>query len=320
MLFPLDSEIGIWVLFIGLITGMLIFDLGVMHKKHTPMSLQKSMFLSVLYIIFGLSFSGWVYYLKGGAGAQDYLIGYLVEKSLSLDNIFVISLIFGAFKVPAQYQHRVLFWGILGVLILRGIMIGFGALLIHRFEWITIVFAVFLLWTGIKMLSSAHAMPDVQSSALYQFLLRHLRMTPELHQEKFIVVKKEENGKKRKYVTPLFVALLLIEAADVVFAIDSVPAIFSITTDTYIVYTSNIFAILGLRSLYFALAHMIERFSYLKHALALILIFIGGKVIAVWTLPIEKIPSPFSLGVILLLLAGGILVSLLANQKKDIRY
>lgn len=314
----LDGSIGIWGFFGILVLCLLVFDLGFLNKKHEHMSIQKNIRLSIFYIIIGVSFSLWIYYLKGSQGAQEYLTGYLVEKSLSLDNIFMFSLIFGAFSVPLKYQHRVLFWGIIGVLILRGIMIGFGSVLIQKFEWVTYVFAAFLVFTGVKMLLMSETPPSIHENALFRFLSSHLRITPTLYGEKFIVFLKDDMGKKTLWVTPLFIALVLIEASDVVFAIDSVPAIFSITKDPYIVYTSNIFAILGLRSLYFALSNLLVRFVYLKHALALILIFIGAKVLVAWGLSIDKIPSIISLSVTLLLLAGGVITSLFFKKEESL--
>lgn len=314
MPFIVDSSVGVWGVFCFLVTGLLIFDLGILNKKHEQISVKTSIRLSLFYIMVGLSFSIWIYYFKGSADAEEYLTGYLVEKSLSLDNIFVISLIFRAFFIPLQYQHRVLFWGVLGVLILRGIMIAFGSVLIHHFEWVTYVFATFLVYTGVKMLLIQEAPPNIQKNFLFHFLSTHLRITPKLHQQKFIVNLKGETGQKTLWVTPLFISLILIEAADIIFAIDSVPAIFTITDDPYVAYTSNIFAILGLRSLYFALSALLVRFVYLKHALALILIFIGAKGLAVAALSIDKIPSLISLSVTLLLLMGGIISSLLLKK------
>ncbi|WP_232224317.1 TerC family protein [Candidatus Paracaedibacter symbiosus] len=311
----IESSWSTWGVFFVLVFTMLTLDLGVLNKKQHEMGIKKSLSLSLFYICVGLSFSLWIYYVKGGDGAEDYLTGYLVEKSLSLDNIFVISLIFSAFQIPQKYQHRVLFWGILGVLILRGIMIALGVWLIHQFEWVTYIFAAFLIITGIKMLCMKETEHNIQDSSLFKFFSAHLRITPILYEEKFIVRLPDPSGKKLIWVTPLFLVLLIIEAADLVFAVDSVPAIFSITDDPYVVYTSNIFAILGLRSLYFALSTMMERFSYLKYALALILIFIGAKVLAVLFLPIEKVPSLISLLVTILLLAGGIVTSVIAHRK-----
>lgn len=312
----LGNSIVVWGVFGVIVLGLLALDLGVQKKGNHEVSAKKSIGLSVFYIAVGLAFSLWIYYVKGAQETQDYLTGYLIEKSLSLDNIFVISLIFGALSIPPRYQHRVLLWGILGVLILRGVMIGFGELLIHHFEWITFVFAAFLVVTGIKMLFMSESVPNVQDNALFRFLSSHMRVTPVLHREKFIVYLKDESGKKVRWVTPLLIALILIESADIVFAVDSVPAIFSITKDPYVVYTSNIFAILGLRSLYFSLSHLLSRFTYLKHSLALILIFIGTKVWAAWLFSLDKVPSSISLLVTVLLLAGGVISSLIFKHQK----
>ena len=311
----IEHPLSNWGIFFVLIFSLLIFDLGILNKKKDDISIKRSLALSSFYIVVGLSFSLWINLIKGESSAHDYLTGYLIEKSLSLDNIFVISLIFSAFQIPSRYQHRVLFWGILGVLILRGIMIALGSWLIHQFEWITYVFAFFLVVTGMKMIFVQEGNKNIQESKFFKFLSTYLRVTPELHQQRFFVWLKNDKGKRVIWVTPLFLILIMIEAADLVFAVDSVPAIFSITNDSYIVYTSNIFAILGLRSLYFALAKMIDRFIYLKYALALILVFIGGKVLVVWLFSIDKIPSLVSLFVTLFLLLGGMMISLLAKRE-----
>lgn len=303
------------MIFFILVFALLAFDLGILNKKQHDIGIKKSLGLSAFYIIVGISFSIWIFFLKGWNSAGDYLTGYLVEKSLSLDNIFVISIIFNAFQIPQRYQHRVLFWGVLGVLVLRGIMIGLGSWLIHQFEWITYIFALFLIFTGIKMLFMQEVNKNIQQTKFFRFLSSHLRVTSDLHQQKFIVWLKNDKGKHVMWVTPLFLVLIMIEAADLVFAVDSIPAIFSITHDPYVVYTSNIFASLGLRSLYFALANMIERFAYLKYSLALILVFIGGKVIAPWLLPIEEVPSMISLFVTILLLVGGVATSLFIKKE-----
>ena len=228
-----------------------------------------------------------------------------------MDNVFLISLIFTYFAVPRIYQHRVLFWGILGVIVLRAIMIGLGATLVAEFSWILYVFAAFLIATGIKMLLLGDKIPDIESNPVLRLLRRTLRITPALHEERFFVRQPDPaTGHTVLWVTPLFVALILIEIVDLIFAVDSVPAIFAITTDPYIVYTSNIFAILGLRALYFALAAVIHRFKYLKVALALILVFIGGKFFVAGIAGWEKFPASISLGVTVALLAGGIGYSL----------
>ncbi|PZR39373.1 MAG: hypothetical protein DI524_13410, partial [Ectopseudomonas oleovorans] len=225
------------------------------------------------------------------------------------DNVFLMAMIFSFLGIPRQYQHKVLFWGIMGVLVLRAIMIGLGAALIHEFAWILYVFGAFLFFTGIKMLfAKLDDAPDLENNVLVKFLRKHLRVTDELHGQRFFVRQDDGQGRSVLWVTPLFLALILIECADLVFAIDSVPAIFAITQDPFIVYTSNIFAILGLRALYFALAALIHRFAFLKYALALVLVFIGAKIFLVGI--IGKIPAVVSLSVILVLLVGGVLLSL----------
>jgi tellurite resistance protein TerC len=257
----------------------------------------------------GLLFSVWVFFQKGGDASMDYLTGFLIEKSLSMDNVFVIALIFSFLAIPRRYQHRVLFWGILGVIVLRAIMIGLGAALISEFDWILYVFGAFLLLTGVKMLfSKVDDEPDLSKNRFVNWLRNHLPVTDRLHEQRFFVRQPDASGKLKLWVTPLFLALILIELADLVFAVDSVPAIFAITQDPFIVYTSNIFAILGLRALYFALAAMIHRFTYLKYALALVLVFIGGKIFLHDI--VGKIPAEISLSVTVGLLAGGVLLSL----------
>ena len=246
---------------------------------------------------------------------MNYLTGFAVEKALAIDNIFVIAMIFSFFAVPDKYQHRVLFWGILGVIILRAIMIALGAAVISEFAWVLYVFAVFLIATGVKMLFAGDKPTDIGKNPVLRFMKRWLRVTETHHEERFFVrVQDPSTGKRLMHVTPLFMALVLIEIADVVFAVDSVPAIFAITTDPFIVYTSNIFAILGLRSLYFALSAIIERFHYLKYALAIVLIVIGGKIFAADLLGIEKIPPALSLAMIVSIIGAGVVVSLIWSR------
>ncbi|QLF93817.1 TerC family protein [Pseudomonas sp. ABC1] len=299
----------LWLSFLVLVFSLLAFDLGVLHRDSKPIGVKESLMLSAGYITAGLLFSIWVWYQKGGDSSLDYLTGFLIEKSLSIDNVFVMALIFSFLGIPREHQHKVLFWGILGVIVLRALMIGLGAVLIHRFEWILYVFGVFLVVTGVRMLfAKVDDEPDLANNFLVQFLRTHLRVTDRLHGQRFFVRQPNRHGKTVLWATPLLLALILIECADVVFAVDSVPAIFSITQDPFIIYTSNIFAILGLRALYFALAALIHRFAYLKYALALVLVFIGGKIFLVGI--IGKIPAGISLGVTLALLAGGVLLSL----------
>ncbi|UUY09372.1 TerC family protein [Pseudomonas sp. J452] len=305
----LGTAVWLWLIFLGVVIALLAFDLGVLHRDNREIGVKESLLLSAGYISAGLLFGLWVYFQKGGDAGIDYLTGFLIEKSLSMDNVFVMALIFSFLAIPRQYQHKVLFWGIMGVIVLRALMIGLGAALIHEFSWILYVFGVFLVLTGVKMLfSKVDAEPDLANNRFVLFLRRHLRVTERLHEQRFFVRQADASGKSVLWVTPLFLALILIECADLVFAVDSVPAIFAITQDPFIVYTSNIFAILGLRALYFALAALIHRFAYLKYALALVLVFIGSKIFLVGI--IGKIPPVLSLGVTLGLLVGGVLLSL----------
>lgn len=313
----MGKPMWMWVIFIGIILVLLALDLGVFHRKAHEVSIRESMWMSLFYVTIALLFGVFVWWEMGAQSGKEFLTGYLIEKSLSMDNIFVISLVFSYFGVPRIYQHRVLFWGVLDVIILRGIMISLGAVLIHQFEWILYVFAAFLLITGVKMLVMDDHDPDIGNNMVLKILRKNLPITPELHGQKFFIRQpsRRDANKLVLWGTPLLVALVTIECVDVIFALDSVPAIFAITQDPYIVYTSNIFAILGLRSLYFTLAAMVHRFSYLKQALALVLVFIGGKVFVAEFLNLEKIPSEISLGVTLALLAGGVLYSLYRTRK-----
>lgn len=305
----LGTATWLWLAFFAVVISLLVFDLGVLHRDQHEIGVKESLLLSAGYITVGLLFAVWVWFQKGGDAGMDYLTGFLIEKSLSMDNVFLMAVIFSFLGIPRRYQHKVLFWGILGVIVLRAVMIGLGAALIHQFSWILYVFGVFLLLTGVRMLfARVDETPDLENNLLVRFLRSHLRITDRLHEQRFFVRQPDASGRPVLWITPLFLALILIECADVVFAVDSVPAIFAITQDPFIVYTSNIFAILGLRALYFALAALIHRFAYLKYALALVLVFIGGKIFLVGI--IGKIPAALSLGVTLTLLIGGVLVSL----------
>lgn len=305
----LGTATWLWLAFFALVIALLTFDLGVLHRDQHEIGVKESLLLSSGYISIGLLFAVWVWLQKGGDAGLDYLTGFLIEKSLSMDNVFLMAVIFGFLGIPRRYQHKVLFWGILGVIVLRAVMIGLGAALIHQFSWILYLFGVFLLITGVRMLfARVDETPDLENNLLVRFLRSHLRITDRLHEQRFFVHLPDAGGRPVLWITPLFLALILIECADVVFAVDSVPAIFAITQAPFIVYTSNIFAILGLRALYFALAALIHRFAYLKYALALVLVFIGGKIFLVGI--IGKIPAALSLGVTLTLLIGGVLVSL----------
>jgi tellurite resistance protein TerC len=306
-----------WLAFIGIVVGLLAFDLGVLHRDQREIEVKESLTLSAFYIAIALIFGGWVWWHLGSESGINYLTGFMVEKSLAMDNVFVIALIFSYFHIPRLYQHRVLFWCILCVIVLRAIMIGLGAALVTQFSWILYIFGAFLLLTGVKMLWLGDSKPDLDKNPVLNFMKRHFRVTPQLHGNRFFVRQPDpKTGKLVTWLTPLFLALVLIEIADVIFAVDSVPAIFAITTDPFIVYTSNIFAILGLRALYFALAAAIHRFKYLKYALALILIFIGGKIFTVNL--IGKIPAEVSLAVTFGLLIGGVVYSLWRTRRDGI--
>ncbi len=312
----LGTPLWFWLSFFGLVVVLLVLDLGVFHRKHREIGVRESLLMSGFYIAMGLGFGAFVWATRGEASGLDYVTGFLVEKSLAMDNVFVIAMIFSYFAVPRIYQHRVLFWGILGVIILRAIMIGFGAALVDNFGWVLYIFAAFLIYTGIKMWTSADEAYEVGKSPLLAWLKRRFRVTEQLHGERFFVREPDpRTGKLVRAVTPLFLALVMVEIADVIFAVDSIPAIFAITTDPFIVYTSNVFAILGLRALFFALSAMIERFHYLKHALALLLVFIGSKVFVADMFNLVKFPPAVSLGVTVGILATGIVYSLVRTRE-----
>jgi len=305
----LGKPAWVWLAFIGIVVTLLAFDLGVLHRDDHEIGVRESLLLSAGYIGAAVIFGAWVWWYLGAQSGMDYYTGFMIEKSLSMDNVFVIALIFSFFAIPRQYQHRVLFWGILGVIVLRAMMIGLGATLVSQFSWVLYLFGAFLIFTGIKMWVIADNMPDIANNPLLKLLKRRMRLTDGLRGNAFWVREPDPaTGRPELFATPLFLALVLVEFVDLIFAVDSVPAIFAITTDPFIVYTSNIFAILGLRALYFALAAMIHRFTYLKYALALVLVFIGSKIFLVGI--IGKIPPSISLSVTLGLIAGGVVVSL----------
>lgn len=305
----LGQAAWVWLLFAGIVVTLLALDLGVLHKDDHEIGVRESLFLSAGYISMALLFGAWVWWFLGAQSGIEYFTGFLIEKSLSMDNVFVIALIFSYLAIPRQYQHRVLFWGIMGVIVLRAILIGVGAALVSQFSWILYLFGAFLVVTGIKMWLMAEHTPDIANNPVLKFLRRHLRVTPEVRGNAFFVQEPDPaTGRPVRWATPLFLALCMVELVDLVFAVDSVPAIFAITDDPFIVYTSNIFAILGLRALYFALAAMIHRFTYLKYALALVLVFVGSKIFLVGI--IGKIPPVVSLSVTFGLIAGGVIVSL----------
>ncbi len=313
MLDWLGKPVWMWLSFIGIVVVLLALDLGVLHRKQREIAVSESLILSAVYISLGLAFGGWIWWYMGEAAGMQYVTGFVIEKSLAMDNVFVIAMIFTYFAVPRLYQHRVLFWGILGVIVLRAIMIGVGATLVEQFSWVLYIFAAFLIFTGVKMWQTADAVYDVAANPVLKWVRRRFNVTENLHGEAFFV---KQNGKT--FITPLFLALIMIEIVDLVFAVDSVPAIFAITTDPFIVYTSNIFAILGLRALYFALAAMVHRFHYLKYALAVLLVFIGSKIFVADAFGLAKIPPPVSLAVTFAILAAGIGYSLWKTRQQAI--
>jgi tellurite resistance protein TerC len=307
----LGTPLWLWLAFLGLVIALLVLDLGVLHRKTREVGVRESLLMSAFYISLGLLFGGFVWWYLGPEPGINYLTGFAVEKALAMDNVFVIAMIFGFFAVPRIHQHRVLFWGILGVIVLRALMIGFGAAVISQFSWVLYVFAAFLIATGVKMLAFSDKEYDIARNPVLRFMCKRFNVTDEHHGESFFVRKPDpRTGRLAWFMTPLFMALVLIEIADVIFAVDSVPAIFAITTDPFIVYTSNIFAILGLRALYFALAAMVHRFHYLKYALALVLIFIGSKIFVADMLSLAKIPPAISLAATFGILAMGVVWSL----------
>jgi tellurite resistance protein TerC len=308
----LGTPVWFWLAFIGLVVALTAFDLGILHKEDREMGIGESLKLSVFYISIALLFGVWVWVAKGADLGMKYYTGFFIEKALSIDNVFVISLIFTYFAIPRMYQYRALLWGIIAVIVLRGIMIGFGAAVVQQWYWVLYIFAAFLVFTGIKMLFAGDKPINIEHNPVVRWISSHMRVTKELHGQHFFVkAPDEKTGNLVRAATPLFLALVVINLADLVFAVDSVPAIFAITTDTFIVYTSNIMAILGLRALYFALAAMVHRFHYLKYALALVLVFIGSKIfVADFLLGGDKFPPVLSLLVTFALIAAGIGYSL----------
>jgi tellurite resistance protein TerC len=293
----------LWVAFNVGVIGLLALDLGVFHRRPHAVGIREAALWSAFWIALSLLFNAGIYFYAGRQPALEFLTGYLIEKSLSVDNIFVFVLIFRAFAVPAAYQHRVLFWGILSALVLRGIMIGLGAYLIKNFHFVIYLFGAFLVVTGIRLARQKAGHMHPEDNPLVRLARRRLPVTGHYEGAKFFV---REHG--RLLATPLLLVLIAVEFTDILFAVDSIPAIFAVTRDPFLVYTSNVFAILGLRALYFLLADVIDRFHYLKPALALILVFVGTKMLVV---DIYPIPIHISLAVIGVTLAGGIVASLL---------
>lgn len=312
------ASVPMWAGFIAFVLLMLALDLFVFggNKAH-KVSVKEAAIWSLVWVSMAMIFNGGLWwYLNGTVGAEvanqkalEFFSGYLIEKALSVDNVFVFLLIFSAFQVPIQYQRRVLIYGVLGAIVMRAVMILAGAWVVSEFSWVLYLFGAFLLITGVRMLVAADSEPDVANNPVLRFARRHLRVADGDHGEKFMVVK----GGLR-YVTPLFLVLILIEVTDLIFAVDSIPAIFAITTDPFIVFTSNLFAILGLRALYFLLVDVADRFHLLKFGLAMVLVFIGAKMLI---MPWYHMPVEASLIVVAVLIASSCLASVLIAKKED---
>lgn len=294
---------ALWIGFTAFVLAMLALDLGVFHREAREMRVRDALGWTAIWIGLALAFNVGVYWRFGSERALEFLTGYVIEKALSVDNIFVFLVVFSVFAVPAKLQHRVLFWGILGALVMRAAFIVLGAALLQRFHWVIYVFGAFLVFTGIKLLVQRSEEIHPERNPLFRLFRRLVPSVPDYREGKFTVV---EAGKR--YATPLLLVLVAIEATDIVFAVDSIPAIFAVTTDPFIVYTSNIFAILGLRALFFALAGMMGKFHYLKIGLSLVLVFVGTKMLLAG---VYKIPILASLAIIVALLAGSVVASLM---------
>lgn len=305
----MSHELILWIGFNVFIILMLALDLGVFQRNPHTIKVKEALIWSLVWVLLALMYNVFIYYDMGEQKALEFFTGYLLERSLSVDNIFVFVLLFSYFKVPRLYQHKVLFWGVLGALILRAILIGVGALMVSKFGWIIYIFGGFLLFTGFKMAFQSETDIEPENNIVIRTFKRLFPVTHEYHDGKFIV-----KINKKKFATPLLVVLVAVEFADLVFAFDSIPAIFAVTTDPFIIYTSNIFAILGLRTLYFAIASIMYKFHYLKIGLSLILIFIGFKMLI---MELYKIPILFSLGIIALILITSIVYSLAKPLQKS---
>lgn len=305
----MSTQALLWIGFNIFVVGMLIVDLGVFHRQAHVVKIKEALLWSAVWIALALTFNLGIYFWRGEDVALQFLTGYLIEKSLSVDNIFVFVLVFSYFRVPALYQHKVLFWGILGALIMRAIFIAAGISLIQNFHWVIYIFGSLLILTGIKMAVQKDKEIHPEKNPVVSLLRRFMPVSARFEEGKFFV---RQNG--RLFATPLFVVLLVVETTDLIFAVDSIPAILAVTLDPFIVYTSNVFAILGLRALYFALAGIMNLFHYLNYGLAAILVFVGAKMLIV---DVYKLPIAVALGVIAGILAISIIASLLWPRKEE---
>jgi tellurite resistance protein TerC len=318
------EHLWLWIGFNLFVVAMLALDLFVFHREAHEVRAREAAVWSTGWVVLALLFGAGVYTWMGRQAGLEYFAGYVIEKALSVDNIFVFVLIFGVFRVPRQYQHRVLFWGILGALLMRGAMIAAGAYLIQHFHWVTYVFGAFLAYTGMRMAMHADHHIDPGTHIVSRLVRRVVSVTPDYVGQKFFV-RQHVGGVSTLLATPLFVVLALVETTDIIFAVDSIPAVFAVTQNPFIVYSSNVFAILGLRALYFLLADVIERFHYLRTGLSVVLVFVGVKMLAA---DVYKVPIGASLAVILTIIAGATIASVVwpktvptrdVTEEKEIR-
>lgn len=303
----MQTDLRFWIGFNVFVLLMLALDLGVFNRKSHKISIKEAMIWTGVWITLAMCFNVFIYYWQGEVKALEFFTGYIIEKALSVDNIFVFVLIFSYFKTPAIHQHKILFWGIIGALLMRAAFIFAGVALLEKFHWTIYIFGAILIYTGFKMLTQKETVIEPEKNPLIKLFRRVIPVTNDLHGGNFFV---KQDGKR--FATPLFLVLVLIETTDLIFAADSIPAILAITQDHFIVYTSNVFAILGLRSLYFALAGMMDKFRYLSTGLALILIFVGLKMLLV---DFYKLPIQIALLVILVILLLSITISLLPSKR-----
>jgi len=313
-----STPLWLWLVFGAGVIAVLAFDLGVLHRRDAPIGMKQSLWLSAGYLTAALLFAAWLAWHRGAESGMAFLTGYMIEKTLALDNIFLISTVFTSLAVPREYQHKVLFWGILGVILSRALLIGLGATLVSEFQWVLYVFGALLVVAGVRMLARPEVGLNPLTHSVLRWMHRHVRVTAGFHGNRFWIKAPARNSSPDTpyvlWATPLLLAVVSIELLDLVFAVDSVPAIFAITQDPFIVYTSNIFAILGLRALYFCLAAVVARFHYLHYTLAAVLVFVGAKILSAdW---LGTLPAWASLLVTVGLLGAGVLYSLYRNEVK----
>ena len=310
----MSSHVWVWVIFNLFVLAMLALDLGVFHRRSHRIGIKEALVWSGVWIALALLFNLGIYYWRGPDAALEFLAGYLIEKALSVDNIFVFLLIFSYFRTPARHQHRVLFWGVLGAFIMRAIFIFAGVSLIERFHWVIYIFGALLILTGARMATGKDKEIRPEKNPTLKLFRRLMPVTDDYQEGKFFIKQAGEEGRRGHYfATPLFIVLLMIETTDVIFAVDSIPAILAITLDPFIVYTSNVFAILGLRALYFALAGVMGLFQYLHYGLSAILIFVGAKMLLT---DFYEIPVGVALGVVAGILVFSVIASMVSPRKE----